>query len=762
MRKLPALLAGLALALVPLQGLAHADPVPGPAKPGDGRHPAQPYSPIAIEERAARTTAMQETLDEPGPAGAGKVKAGHRYVERSLERKDRAFAILAEFGDRIDNETLHNGQIRYGGTPGPRHNTIPRPDPGYDNHTLWRRDFDRASYQRAFFDASPGANSLRNFYRLQSSGRYDLDGTVSDWVRLPYNESRYGTPRCDRGLDCDLPLFDFARDAGDAWYRAELAKGRTKEQIVAELKTFDVWDRNDHDNDGDFNEPDGYLDRVQLVHAGVDETWGGGAQGADALWAVSHDAFWNLRGRAGPEFNKQGGTQIGDTGIWIGKFLTVGENSGVGLLAHEYGHDLGLPDLYETAGGENSVKFWSLMSDASYLAGRGGPLGEYPGDLDAWSKLRLGWLSYERAAAPSTHTLGVSSYNTKDPQALLVPLPPHTEQAELTEPAQGQWQWWSGRGDYLSNTLTREIDLAAATSTTLTARTWFRIEQDFDYLYAEVSADGKTWKGVGGTLAGQPIPSVNGVPGLTGRSEWADLAYDLGPWAGQKVLFRLRYFTDTNTVENGFVVDALSLPGVFADDAEQGDNGWTPQGFSRAGRVGVKDHPRAYLVENRRYTGYGKYLRTGPYSAGFQNDPRRAQIYERYPYQDGVLVWLWDTYYSDNNTSVHPGEGMALPIDARAVPLLWRDNTKVNGRLQLFDATFGLGGTDRVRLHKDGAPTVFPARPGVPAFDDRAGVYWYSTSPQLGVRPPASGTRIEVIREAEQGLRTTVRVGPSS
>ncbi|MFI6599460.1 immune inhibitor A domain-containing protein [Nonomuraea sp. NPDC050536] len=768
MRKFPALLACLALALVSLQGPAHADPATGSppaksgtAKPGDGHHPDEPYDPIAIAERADRTSAMQEVLAAPSLA---QVKVGKRYVERSLERKDRDFAILAEFGDRIDNETQHNGQIRYGGTPGPQHNMIPRPDASYDNHTLWRRDFNQAYYQRSLFDDAAGANSLRNFYRLQSSGRYDLNGAVSDWVRLPYNEARYGTPRCDPGLDCDLPLFDFAKDAGNAWYQAERAKGRSREQIIAELKSFDVWDRNDYDHDGNFNEPDGYLDRVQIIHAGVDETWGGGAQGADALWGVNHDAYWNLRGTDGPEFNKQGGTQIGDTGIWIGKFLTVGENSGVGLLAHEFGHDLGLPDLYDTAGGDNGVKFWSLMSDASYLAERNGPLGEYPGDLDAWSKLRLGWLSYDRAqaATASTHTLGVSSYNTKDPQALLVSLPPHIEQTELTDPPQGQWQWWSGRGNYLNNTLTREIDLATATSTTLTAKTWFRIEQDFDYLYAEVSTDGKVWKGVGGTLAGRPIPSVNGVPGLTGHSDWADLAYDLSPWSGQKVLFRLRYFTDTNTVENGFVIDSIALPGVFSDDAEQGDNGWSVSGFSRTGKIGVKEHPRAYLVENRRYVGNGTYLKTGPYSAGFLNDPKRAQIYERFPYQDGVLVWLWDSLYSDNNTSQHLGEGMTLPIDARAIPLLWRDNTKANGRLQVFDAIFGLGRTDQLRLHKDGALTVFPAQPGVPAFDDHTGVYWYSTYPLLGVRPPDTNTRIEVVAEAERGLRTTVRVGPST
>ena len=41
------------------------------------------------------------------------------------------------------------------------------------------------------------------------------------------------------------------------------ALGQDGGQIEAELATFDVWDRYDYDGDGNYDEPDGYLDHFQ-------------------------------------------------------------------------------------------------------------------------------------------------------------------------------------------------------------------------------------------------------------------------------------------------------------------------------------------------------------------------------------------------------------------------------------------------------------------------------------------------------------------
>ncbi|WP_405874524.1 immune inhibitor A domain-containing protein [Streptomyces zaomyceticus] len=38
------------------------------------------------------------------------------------------------------------------------------------------------------------------------------------------------------------------------------------------MASYDRWDRNDHDGDGDFEEPDGSTDHFQIVHAGVEQS----------------------------------------------------------------------------------------------------------------------------------------------------------------------------------------------------------------------------------------------------------------------------------------------------------------------------------------------------------------------------------------------------------------------------------------------------------------------------------------------------------
>ena len=267
--------------------------------------------------------------------------------------------------------------------------------------------------------------SLKTYYEKQSSGRYSVDGTVTDWVKVPFNEARYGR---SNGFPCDDVVCDntwnLVQDGMDQWVAARQAAGLSDAQVQAELATFDVYDRYDFDGDGNFNEPDGYIDHFQIVHAGGDQADGDPHQGEDAIWSHRWYAFVTDAGITGPPQNPLGGTEVGDTGLWAGDYTIQAENGGLSTITHEYGHDLGLPDHYDTAGGDNGVEWWTLMAQ-SRLSAKGEPIGTRAGDLSAWDKLQLGWLDYEIVVAGQTKTLdlGPHEYNSAKAQGAVVVLP---------------------------------------------------------------------------------------------------------------------------------------------------------------------------------------------------------------------------------------------------------------------------------------------------------------------------------------------------
>ena len=231
-----------------------------------------------LHSRSARQfNDRQQALAEKLRGGdtAGRVGQGQRYVELEQIREDRIFVVIAEFGT-----TSHPSYP--GGTAGPLHNEIARPERD-DNVTIWQADYNSDHYRTMYFDR------MLDYYRIQSSGRYGFGGAVTEWVKVPYNEARYGRNSC--GSSVCSNVWNLLSDAVSAWHADQLAQGKSPTEIRDYLKTFDIWDRYDYDNDGNFNEPDGYIDHFQIVHAGVGEETGGGAQLQDAIWSHRWFAF---------------------------------------------------------------------------------------------------------------------------------------------------------------------------------------------------------------------------------------------------------------------------------------------------------------------------------------------------------------------------------------------------------------------------------------------------------------------------------------
>src|SRR5690348_3142811 len=354
---------------------------------------------LAERQNALRQNALKLQLQGKIPADAkvanvgDSVKGKGQYVKLQQTGSSNIFVLLAEFGT----------QTKYGGSPGPLHNEMTPPNRALDNTTIWYDNpnggYTPALYQDLYFNHNPAANSVANYYLGQSNGQFTFDGTVSNWVKVPYNEARYGTNAC--GSTVCTTVWPLLRDAANQWVADQMAAGKNLDQIKAALAQYDIEDRYDYDEDGNFNEPDHYIDHFDLVHAGADEAVGGGAQGTDAIW--SHRWFaWQGTGTVdgkGPAGNQIGGFEIGagltpavHTGYWVGDYLMIPENSGVGVIAHETGHDYGLPDEYDrTYGGDASSGFWTIMSSGSYGGDNTNGIGNRPVDFDAWDKWQLGW-----------------------------------------------------------------------------------------------------------------------------------------------------------------------------------------------------------------------------------------------------------------------------------------------------------------------------------------------------------------------------------
>lgn len=758
-RRLLATLTGAALALTlaphamasapPSDRVAKAprsDNLPNPLAEAQAKLQSDAVAKLLKGEATVETRNGERVIKMAGDEGAGaaarkgkdkdKKENKSKYVSYPVNREEAIFTILVEFGDQIDPAT--------GGDAGPLKNQIPAPDRVWDgdstdnNSTYWVSDFNRGHYMDLMFGEG---ESFKDFYLKQSNGRFLAKGDVSDWVSLPHNEAFYGS----NNRPDNVGYWALVEDSVQAWYLSQRAAGQSDAQIKDYLKQFDQVDRYDYNANGVYNEPDGYIDHIQIIHAGEGEEAGGGAQGEDAIWSHRWYVNSNQIGLSGPAQNPAGGASIGDTGFWVGDYTTEPENGGLGVFTHEFGHDLGLADYYDTASGDNSTAFWTLMSGGSWLNHGPDAIGTTPGYMGPHEKLLLGWLDYTMAKPNrDSYKLGPANLVSKSKdttQALVVPLKDKTVTTTYNTPHSGTMQWWGGAADNLNATLTRSVDLTGKSAASISAWTWFNIEPDYDALYTRVSTDGgATWADV--TAAGATKPLLDGD-----QRTWTQRTWDLSAYAGKSILVRFQYVTDGGLHYDGLFLDDLAITAdganVLADDVEGGDNGWTANGFTRMNGTTSKQATHFYMVENRVYSGYDATLKTGPYNFGFLNT--RPDWVERFPYQNGMLVWYVDNGVSDNNTSQHPGSGWALPVDARPAPIVFPDGGKLSNRRNAFDATFGRERTDAVTFHRNGVPLIMPSRPGIPTFDDRDPMkYWDPANPMASTKVAGSGTRITV------------------
>jgi M6 family metalloprotease-like protein len=121
------------------------------------------------------------------------------------------------------------------------------------------------------------------------------------------------------------------------------------------------------------------FDYVLVIHVGQDEAY---SKNSTDIW--SH-GFWD-----GLSASTEDG-KIFDQGAVVSEFDELG------TFCHEFGHILGLPDLYNID--KNSTKVfvgnWDLMGTGSY---NGDPEGSKPAQISSWGKTFLGWIDDSQIA----------------------------------------------------------------------------------------------------------------------------------------------------------------------------------------------------------------------------------------------------------------------------------------------------------------------------------------------------------------------------
>ncbi len=219
-----------------------------------------------------------------------------------------------------------------------------------------------------------GNKSMKDYYEEVSYGAFSISpgpAGVVGWYTAANNHDYYGTNNA-QGKDT-WP--------GDLVYEA----------VVAADAAVDF---SAYDSDGDC-----YVDVVGIVHQGTGEESG---ESSKDIWSHS----WDLNSARNAGYSNYGAytTDDSDTacpdGYIVNDYIIMPElylttpsvtKSTIGVFTHEYGHALGLPDLYDTDGSSSGIGRWGLMGSGTwnYVS----TLGDTPALMSAWSKYFLGWVT---------------------------------------------------------------------------------------------------------------------------------------------------------------------------------------------------------------------------------------------------------------------------------------------------------------------------------------------------------------------------------
>ncbi len=258
---------------------------------------------------------------------------------------------------------------------------------GFSNQALgtsiYGGDTPAQYFDRTLFDTNgvTATGSVFDYYRWVSGNRIRVIGKVVATIALAPPKDYYANNNWGLGLSAPRNMYGF---------------------VNASLQSADsLVDWRPYDQNGD-----GFVDMLWVVHSGLP---GEATIARDNLWSVtSRLTAWSNGESFETHSPRPGAPSIK---IRVDRFSVLpelssirsGQPSEIGVYCHEFGHALGLPDLYDasTVGGttNSGPGNWSLMATGSY--GTDGLSPEFPSHLGAWPMKWLGWRDVVRPTSDS-------------------------------------------------------------------------------------------------------------------------------------------------------------------------------------------------------------------------------------------------------------------------------------------------------------------------------------------------------------------------
>jgi len=572
-------------------------------------------------------------------------------------------------------------------------------------------DYDKSHYSDLLFanTVPNGVESVYQYYQHESGGTLNLTGTVQGWLSADNNAAFYGG-NDEEDDDKNVPALVLE------------AVNKAVAELGIDLSEYDL------DNNG-------VLDHVMIFHAGIGEEAGGGTLGADAIWSHSSTV-------TDFAFNP---VSVNNSDIKLYTYTINPVDAQVGVVAHEFGHDLGVRDEYDTVSIDigSPVANWSIMASGSWVDGGAHPSGFSPLAKDYFQNQYGGnWINQQEITFDElvSETLAlVSATNHQEGQTNQIKINLPT-QGITYSPFEGEYQFYSNEGHRLNNDLSFDVNLPAGSST-LSMKAHWHIERDWDYvqiLVNDIAIAGNHTQ-TNNPQHNSPTDTVihylshksSLLSGAEGNLGWIDLEFDLSAFANELVTIKIAYTTDPAVVEYGFIADNIRITNnndnIVEFDAEAVNNNVSLNGFTRSQAWSVQGDAHNYYLQLRSHT------ETDTFLSSLNYDP-------------GVLLWYRNDGFTNNDVTEHPGDVFIGVIDADQNAIM-QGNRISNTSRQIRDAAFSL--FDQSVLNGDNHLAAQRL------FDDKLD---YSAPYQLesGLNLPTLGLTVEVSTQSSNSSSASV------